>query len=51
MGRPAKFEFLFWLGVMGIRLQNNRCNLKKASEANVPDDLGEKELPPAIFQT
>jgi len=28
-GRPAKFEFLFWLGVMCINLQNNGCNLTK----------------------
>lgn len=29
-GRPAKFEFLFWLGVRSLNLQNNSSNLTKA---------------------
>ena len=28
-GRPAKFEFLFWLGVMGIIERNDSYNLTK----------------------
>jgi hypothetical protein len=56
-GRPAKFDFLFWLGVIGISLQNNSSNLtkecwRKASVVTAlerSDWMDEMELVPGLF--